>query len=477
MQIGSLDSLHVPTLTVALSVVYVGSVLFSALLYIFKRRFRGDKLMILSQSLFAAAAFGLIAQDNGLSYEFLSLTNAAMLAAVLCIGHGLTRFGLMSRFSPWAYAIVPLGVGGWFALGPFGVSARIVLFASAFTVVGALFAADVRRSSKDEFGSLRALFYLFFIIVSVSSAGRGIRTVVWEPPRTIALDGSIGAASHLSALLIGFMNMFGYFLLSSAHAERQLGLREREIRKRNEELLETIETKDALISVIAHDLRAPVWSATRYVRSHLVDFDGDLNVKRDSIVTLAEGLDRISGLLDSLLEWAMCASGRIKLQPVPVSLGEVLGEAIADLGPTAELKGVSIEAGLSDGLVVADRRALATALRNLLSNAIKYSRQGGAIKATIGPSRQAADSATAAFGHKASLSVVIEDSGVGMTPDQVAKLFVPGRTKLTLGTSGEQGKGFGLAISKRFVEAMGGSLLVDSELGHGTRFELVFPVA
>ena len=197
------------------------------------------------------------------------------------------------------------------------------------------------------------------------------------------------------------------------------------------------------------------------MRSHLVDFDGDLNVKRDSVATLAEGLDRISGLLDSLLEWAMCASGRIKLQPAPVSLAEVLSEAIADLGPTAELKGVSIDAALSEGSVVADRRALATALRNLLSNAIKYSRPGGSVRATIGPNR----------------SVAIEDSGVGMTADQLAKLFVPGRTKLTLGTSGEQGKGFGLAITRRFVEAMGGRLLVDSELGRGTRFEIVFPVA
>jgi len=139
----------------------------------------------------------------------------------------------------------------------------------------------------------------------------------------------------------------------------------------------------------------------------------------------------------------------------------VLSEAIADLGPTAELKGVSIEADLSEGAVVADRRALATALRNLLSNAIKYSRPGGSVRATIGPNR----------------SVAIEDSGVGMTADQLAKLFVPGRTKLTLGTSGEQGKGFGLAITRRFVEAMGGRLLVESELGRGTRFEIVFPVA
>lgn len=461
MRVVSLDSLHIPTLTIALSVVYVGSVLFSVLLYLFKRTFRGAGLMILSQSLFAAAAFGLIAQDYGLSYEFLALTNAAMLAAVLSIGHGLGRFGLMARFSPWAYALVPLSVVGWFLLGPFGVGARIILFASTFTVVGALFASDTLRCRKAEFNGLRVLFALYFIVISVSSAGRAVRTIFWDPPRTIAIDGSISAATHLSALLIGFLNMFGYFLLSSANAEHELGRREQEIRKRNEELLETIETKDALISVIAHDLRAPVWSANRYVRSHLVDFDGDLNVKRDSIATLAEGLDRISGLLDSLLEWAMCASGRIKLQLAPIGLGEVLSEAIADIGPSAELKGVSIEADLRDGAVIADRRALATALRNLLSNAVKYSRRGGVVKATIRPS----------------LSVAIEDTGVGMTPDQLAKLFVPGRTKLTLGTSGEQGKGFGLAISKRFVEAMGGSLQVDSELGRGTRFELVFPVA
>ena len=66
--------------------------------------------------------------------EFLALTNAAILAALLCIGHGLARFGLLSRFSPWAYAIVPLSVVGWFALGPLGVRARIVMFSLIFVV-------------------------------------------------------------------------------------------------------------------------------------------------------------------------------------------------------------------------------------------------------------------------------------------------------------------------------------------------------
>ncbi|MBU1081803.1 MAG: ATP-binding protein [Spirochaetes bacterium] len=129
-------------------------------------------------------------------------------------------------------------------------------------------------------------------------------------------------------------------------------------------------------------------------------------------------------------------------------------------------KAVSVPAPVGSGTILADRRALATVFRNLLSNAVKYSRKDSSIRCSVSLSEK-----------RDAVVVSIEDSGVGMKPDQIAKLFVPGRTMLTLGTGGEQGKGFGLAISKLFVEAMGGEIRVWSEYGAGTRFELYFPIA
>jgi len=104
--------------------------------------------------------------------------------------------------------------------------------------------------------------------------------------------------------------------------------------------------------------------------------------------------------------------------------------------------------------------------RNLLSNAIKYSRQGGEVRIRT----------EIHAGKNGRVLVRVEDDGMGMKPVQVEKLFVPGKTVLTLGTSGEQGKGFGLAISKLFVEAMQGTVRVESHYDIGTAFVLDFPI-
>jgi signal transduction histidine kinase len=198
-----------------------------------------------------------------------------------------------------------------------------------------------------------------------------------------------------------------------------------------------------------------------------VEFQGDLNTKRESIETLAEGLERISSLLDSLLEWALCASGRLKLESSPVNMAAVIEEAISDIQSTASDKMVTIESTVDGSFVAGDKRALATVFRNLFSNAVKYSRSGSMVRV----------SGARTDGTVTLMHIEVEDHGTGMKSEQLSKLFVPGRTLLTLGTNGEQGKGFGLAISKLFVDAMGGTMGVESELGVGTRFVLDFPIA
>ncbi len=127
-----------------------------------------------------------------------------------------------------------------------------------------------------------------------------------------------------------------------------------------------------------------------------------------------------------------------------------------------QLQGVALERERTGVEVSADRRFLATALRNLVSNAIKYSKAGSAVRVAVSSG-------------ESDVTVAVEDRGVGMKAEQLERLFVPGKTMLTLGTGGEQGKGFGLAVSKQFMEAMGGDIRVQSRLGEGTRFEIILP--
>jgi len=462
-------SLHFPTLAVALAGVYIGSFVFAALLFAFRRSFPGSGLWILGQAILAIGASFIAMQSSGWPYAILVVSNTSMLAAAIVLGHSVWRFGLDGKFPRWLYFIIPTSFVVWFALDPFGVDARTVAYSGCLFGISGFMAAKILGKRSDEYGGLFSITAVFFLFTAIVGLARVVGVFIGSSPVTVQETGSMGGVEYFFSLLVALFNLFGYFMLSSAKAERDLRVRERESWRRNEELVETLETKDALIAVVGHDLRAPVWSATRFVRAHLVEFEGDLNTKRESIETLAEGMDRISSLLDSLLEWALCASGKIKLQSERLIAVEVLAEAKADLASTIATKGVIVEGPAGSGSILADRRALATVFRNILSNAVKYSKRGSTVRVDVTETRGDAG--------EAKLTIIIEDSGVGMRPDQLAKLFVPGRTRLTLGTEGEQGKGFGLAISKRFVETMGGDLRVESEFNVGTRFVIVFPLA
>jgi len=468
MAIPLLQRLDIPTLTIALSAVYAGSVLYATLLYAVRRTFPGARLWILGQVFMSIGAFGVVAQAQGLPYSTLAVSNIGLLASVVLMAHAIWRFRFGTRFPVVVYLVVPLGLVVWYLMVDSPIALRIIAYSGTLSILSCFVAVLLLIKPRgDPYGNIYRLTSIYFIMVSVLGLVRTIGAVSHHAPQSIAETGAMGGIEYLVALFAAFFNLFGYFLLSSARSERDLHVREGEIRHRNEELLETIATKDALIAVIGHDLRAPVWSATRYVRGHLVEFDGDLNSKRESIETLAEGLERISGLLDSLLEWALCASGRIKLEMKPVRIDEVVAEASADVATTAVAKGILIDGPVVASTIVADHRALATVLRNLLSNAVKYSRNGSTVRIRVTDDTDKIP---------ARRLIIIEDNGVGMKSDQVARLFVPGRTILTLGTSGEQGRGFGLAISKLFVEAMGGEIHIESEYGAGTRFVLDFPI-
>lgn len=454
------------TLLIALVVVYAGSVAFALLLFLLRRRFPGAGLWILAQGLLSIGAVGVALQSMHMPYGVLAVSNIAMLASVIVMGNSIWRFRLGAGFPYWVYALLPVGLVAWLLMLGSGVGLRIIVFSGALGILASLVSLLLLLKPPAEHRAAYLVAGLYYASVALTGFGRVLSVVVGRVPQSIADSGSMDGYVYLLGLLAAFFNLFGYSLLASAKVEHDLMVREDESRRQNDELKETLATKDTLIAVLGHDLRAPVWSASRYVRGHLVEFEGDLNTKRESIETLAEGLERISGLLDSLLEWAMCASGRIKLTPQPVSVAAVVSEAIADLQSTASAKGVTVHPPEGDGMILADPRALATVCRNLLSNAVKYSHQGGSVRVRVEPAQ----------GQPELLGIAFSDEGVGMRPDQIAKLFIPGNTILTLGTDGEQGKGFGLATSKLFVESMGGSMQLRSAPEHGTTFVINFPI-
>ena len=167
-------------------------------------------------------------------------------------------------------------------------------------------------------------------------------------------------------------------------------------------------------------------------------------------------------LLENLLEWSRSQTGSIDFKPERFDISAVIKENLDLLQGLANNKKIKLVHESSNELMVnAHRYSINTVVRNLISNAIKFTPEGGSITITTESS--------------SIITVSVRDTGVGMAPSTVVKLFQLGSKISTLGTAKEKGTGLGLILCKDFVEKNGGKIGVDSEEGVGSRFYFSIP--
>ncbi len=239
----------------------------------------------------------------------------------------------------------------------------------------------------------------------------------------------------------------------------------RQKEKTNKELERLNQTKDKFFSIISHDLRGPVSSffgISRMIKS-LVN-----RQQTEQLLAIAddidESVDRLSALLDNLLNWAMQQQGHFPNVPEKVDLNEVTEDLIRTLDTMAKGKQIDLKAQIEGPIHLwVDKNTTMTILRNLANNALKFTPDGGSV--TISAAKQA------------DLAVIkVIDSGVGIPQEKLKNLFQLQDKKSTYGTSGEKGLGLGLQLVYEFVEMNGGKIEVTSEEGVGTTFTVSLPL-
>ena len=239
------------------------------------------------------------------------------------------------------------------------------------------------------------------------------------------------------------------------------------IKRQREELDRLNATKDRLFSVISHDLRGPfmgLLGALELLRDSSDEFDAA--TAHELIAGLYESAQKTYQLLENLLEWSRSQQQTTVAHPAELDLAPVVCEAAELFRDGAERKEVRLSVEIPRGArVYADRDQLGTVLRNLINNAVKFTPAGGRVEV----------SGEATSDSENTVRVTVLDTGTGIDPEALPRLFTLDHSVSTVGTDGERGSGLGLLLAHDYVTRNGGTISVQSEPGQGSRFTVSLP--
>jgi GAF domain-containing protein/anti-sigma regulatory factor (Ser/Thr protein kinase) len=230
--------------------------------------------------------------------------------------------------------------------------------------------------------------------------------------------------------------------------------------------IEADEAKRQFVADVSHELRTPLTAIKGYVDVLLLS--GSQSMQEEQVKYLGiikNNTNRLKSLIEDILEFSRPDSKK-RLAFSQVDIISVLSEVEQSMRLEYERKGMQVVFDIAPDVppVTADQKRITQVIFNLFSNAVKYTYDGGTINVRV-------------FLNRAGLlQFEVEDTGVGMSADQVKKLFRPFYRADNPLRDVAGGTGLGLSIAKQFVEQHGGEMWVTSELGHGSTFHFILPL-
>jgi signal transduction histidine kinase/response regulator RpfG family c-di-GMP phosphodiesterase len=230
------------------------------------------------------------------------------------------------------------------------------------------------------------------------------------------------------------------------------------LRQAKEEAERANRAKSEFLSRMSHELRTPLNSILGFAQ--LLGLADLAAQQQSNVQQILKGGYHLLELINEVLDLARIEAGRLSMSPEPVQIKDAVKEAVDLVRPIASLQNVTLSVDLStygDRYVQADRQRLKQVLLNLLSNAIKFNRSNGLVVLRCEETRDHC------------LRMEVADTGFGIDEEGLKKIFTPFE-RLGADRNAVGGTGLGLALSRRMVEAMGGSIGVESTVGVGSRF-------
>jgi signal transduction histidine kinase/ActR/RegA family two-component response regulator len=345
--------------------------------------------------------------------------------------------------------------------------ANAVITVSSLGVVTLIVVAMGRRHVR-RLEPLGIVFSLVFLAVGVRSALR-----VGSVGEALPAPAVVVADCLMAAAVVGFLlvhSRYGIFI-DSAEMRDEYAQKEREARalaQVNAELRRLDELKSEFLAMVSHELRTPLTAIIGYSRLLMRQVHGKLTAKQlEHQEAIFRGAQRLSDLINDLLDVSRLEAGRIELAPRPTEVSQIVEQAATVVAVAAHARQIRITAELPPELpaVQADPSRLQQILVNLIGNAVKFSSPGGAVRVTAARARE-------------QVWIAVEDHGVGIAKDQLARIWDPFYQVEAPMRRRHGGSGLGLAIVRRLVELHGGVVRAESDgENRGSRFSFTLPVA
>jgi signal transduction histidine kinase len=221
--------------------------------------------------------------------------------------------------------------------------------------------------------------------------------------------------------------------------------------------------RDEVLNVVSHDLRNPLSAISMCVRALQDSAPGDETTRAELRMTITESVEAINRLIQDLVDVASIERGKLSLERESADPGRIVDRAVHMFSVEAESHGIALAREVGDALpmVHADEARIVQVLSNLVRNALKFTPDGGRI-------------ALRADLHEGQVRFSVSDTGSGIDPSLHQRIF--DRYWHASAGARKRGTGLGLSIAKGIVEAHGGRISVESEVGKGSTFSFRIPV-
>jgi signal transduction histidine kinase len=228
------------------------------------------------------------------------------------------------------------------------------------------------------------------------------------------------------------------------------------------ELRISVEVKNRMLGILAHDLRNPIGAVSGYAELLEMTEGKSLSTRMMAALTaIRESAAFMNDMIEEVLAFALADAGDVKVNRRWLNLAAVAGKAVTIGAVIAEKKQVRLVLDAQPVWAVGDAAKIEQVLNNLISNAIKFSKAGDVVTVSVTEGDD-------------DMSLSVSDQGGGIPPDVMVNLFKP-FVKGKTGTAGERSNGLGLYICSRIIEAHGGRIDVNSKEGRGTTFTVILP--